>query len=327
MHKKKKTRRAPDPRKLAAVAKGLATPLRNGDDDDDEGPVKGKKRRKRDAKEARPRWQLGAWTPHTQKVLGYGKNCYKFRVVTEQAFPSDAQRTSFGQEAFLQAKEHESQDFNASSSQELDKWKLRVIADTSWGIRGHVKTLAIAQVVSGYGLERPRILGVARTKASAREAVAWTKDRVAMLLTQSAFILGPHNNVPEAKYMNSNISTLIRASIKSFGPDLQALFTPMPHATVALAAASLEMALRQWTTGRHIPVSIGPEDETVYRRHLKRLVNLRNGKINRYNNLMRAIAIDAFFYDNNKVDEERDEESDDLQLFGADSSDDEPAFE
>jgi hypothetical protein len=41
---------------------------------------------------------------------------------------------------------------------------------------------------------------------------------------------------PAAMYMNRNLSTLVRASIGSFGPDVQALFTPMPHATIALAA-------------------------------------------------------------------------------------------
>jgi hypothetical protein len=37
-------------------------------------------------------------------------------------------------------------------------------------------------------------------------------------------------------YMNGNLPTLVRASIGSFGPDTQELFTPMPHATIALAA-------------------------------------------------------------------------------------------
>jgi hypothetical protein len=319
---------------LAAIARGLSTPRRDNDGDGD-GDPKGKKKRKRGSTGAvaqgnRPMWQLNAWTPHMRKVLGDGKRHYKLRVATEDAYPDQAMRTSFGRAAFQKAKENESAHFNESSSQELDQWKLRVIADTSWGFRGRIKTLAIAQVVSGYALEMPRVLSVARDKAAVREATAWTKDRVATLLTNGAYLAGPHNDVPNAKYMNSNISTLIRASIGSFGPDLQAIFTPMPHATVALATSSLEMALRQWTTGRYIPVQIGPEDEKAYNRHLKRFVTLcdrdkrRAAKRVRYNNLMHAIAIDTFFYDNHPVEEE---EEDDLELCGDESPDDEPAYE
>jgi hypothetical protein len=43
-------------------------------------------------------------------------------------------------------------------------------------------------------------------------------------------------------YMNSNLPTLVRASIGSFGLDIQALFTPMPHATIALAATCVRHA-------------------------------------------------------------------------------------
>jgi Domain of unknown function (DUF6532) len=341
-HKQKQHRKDPNPVKLAAIARGLSTPHRNNNNDndvDDEAPAaKGKKQRKRASAAAvarvdRPKYQLGAYTPNMRKVLGDGKRHYKLKVVTQNAYPDEPQRIALGQAAFQLAKERESAHFNASSNQELDQWKLRVIADTSWGFRGRIKALATAQVVSGYALEMPRILGVVRTKATIRDATNWTKDRVATLLTNGAYLAGPHNEDPNARYMNTNISTLIRASIGSFGPDMQAIFTPMPHATVALATSSLEMALRQWTTGRFVPVQIGPEDEKAYKRHLKRFVTLRDGdkdrrgKVVRYNNLMHAIALDTFFYDNHPAEEDEIEESDDLELLGEDSSDDEPAYE
>jgi hypothetical protein len=166
--------------------------------DDQSTPAKGKKRRQpriNGSGTRRPRWQLNHWTPHTRRVLTCGKSKYKLRVVQEHAFPNDASRTSFGREAFAQAKEHEAEEFAASSSKDFDRYKLRVIADTSWGFRGQIKTLAINHVVSGYNLEPPRVLGVARTAASVHEATAWTKERVATLLTDDTFLAGPHNNV------------------------------------------------------------------------------------------------------------------------------------
>jgi hypothetical protein len=188
-HRQKKPRKAPDPEMLESVAEHL---------DKQSTPAKGKKRRQAHVSGSgtrRPKWQLHAWTPHMRRVLACGKSKYKLRVVQEHAFPNDANRTSFGREAFAQAKEHEAEDFAASSSKDFDRYKLRVIADTSWGVRGQIKTLAINQVASGYNLEQPRVLGVARTAASIRLATAWTKERVAILLADDSFLAGPHNNV------------------------------------------------------------------------------------------------------------------------------------
>lgn len=55
------------------------------------------------------------------------------------------------------------------------------------------------------------------------------------------------------------------------------------------------MALKQWATGRLIPTPIGAADEVTYNRHLKRLSELRVGKINRYNNLVRGFSIETLY--------------------------------
>lgn len=188
-HRQKKNRKAPDPEMLQAVAERL-----------DNLPTPAKEKKKRQAwvnssATRRPRWQLNYWTPHTRRVLTCGKGKYKLRVVRDHAFPNDADRTSFGRESFAQAKEHEAEEFAASSSKDFDRYKLRVIADTSWGVRGQIKVLAVNQVVSGYNLEQPRAPGVARSSASIREATAWTKERVGTLLADDTFLAGPHNNV------------------------------------------------------------------------------------------------------------------------------------
>jgi len=72
------------------------------------------------------------------------------------------------------------------------------LADTAWGTRGQVKTLARNLVVQGYKLKPPPKLYASRcyTKAARQKMVReWTQQRVEKLLADSKFIQGTKEQV------------------------------------------------------------------------------------------------------------------------------------
>ena len=114
------------------------------------------------------------------------KGYYRNLILCDNAYPGDNQHTQLGQDSWDYATQENSAVFPQATLQNFNPHILRLIADTSWAVRGAVKSEAKRLVPTHFRLHPPETLEIANTQRTHE----YTHERVKYLLYKHHFLKG-----------------------------------------------------------------------------------------------------------------------------------------